>query len=186
MARRRRGQAPRRLPHLTEFLTVLRTTPTPYGAARFATKRWAWNPTLNEWRSIAYDAGATFTAEERPVSGLDDLAAVLKGIRRDPTAFIVRGELLPDVRAAVELDPGHRIRRAKKKGEKGQAPTLAECPRRWLMVDVDNYPLPGWADLADDPEAAVEAAIRDLLPDKVTMHAASGSSRPAPASSPAS
>ena len=151
---------------MTERLTILRTTPTPHGAPRYATKRWSWNATLNDWRSIAYDAGATFTAEERPVSGLDDVAAALEGIRRDPTAFIVRGELLPEARAAVALNPGHRIRRAKKEGKRGQAPTLAECARRWLMVDVDNYPLPGWADLADDPEAAIEAAIHDLLPEQ--------------------
>ena len=150
---------------MSEYLTILRTTPTPQGAPRLATKRWIWTAALHEWRSIAYDAGAAFTAEERPVTGLEDVAAALDEIRRDPTAFIVRGELLPEARVALAENRNHRFRRAKYIGKKGQAPTLTECPRRWLMIDVDNYPLPGWADLDDDPEAVIEAAIYDLLPE---------------------
>ncbi|MBL6082093.1 hypothetical protein JMJ56_29380 [Belnapia sp. T18] len=147
-----------------ETLTVLRTTPTPHGAPRYATKRWVWNLTLQEWQRIAYDAGATFTAEERPVSCLADVAAVLEEIRHDPTAFVVRGELLPEARAALAANPRHRFRRAKKASKAGKAPTLAEVGRHWLMIDVDGYPLPDHADLADDPEAAIEAAVHDLLP----------------------
>ncbi len=44
-------------------------------------------------------------------------------------------------------------------------PTLLEAPRRWVMIDVDSWPLPGWADLADDPEGAIDAAVHELLPE---------------------
>ena len=32
------------------------------------------------------------------------------------------------------------------------------------MLDIDNWPLPGWADLADDPGTWIDAAIHELLP----------------------
>ncbi|WP_140886694.1 hypothetical protein [Muricoccus nepalensis] len=150
---------------MTESLLVLRTVPTPAGAPRFATKRWAWNLTSSDWRKISYDAGASFTAHERPVASLADVAALLEKVRLDPQAFIVRGELLPEARAILEENPKHRFRRAKKVSRTGKLPTLGEVPRRWLMIDVDGWPLRQSDDLADDPESAIEAAIHDLLPE---------------------
>lgn len=148
-----------------EYLTIFRTTPTPHGAPRYATKRWIWSAALQEWRSVAYDAGAAYNIYERPISNLHDLAALLDKVRTDPRSFIVRGEVLPEVREVIARNPQATFRRAKFEGKKGGKPSVAECARRWLMIDVDGYPLPGWADLADDPEAVVEAAIHDLLPD---------------------
>lgn len=145
-------------PETGECLTVLRTV-----ADRFATKRWIWNPTLNEWRLIAYSAGTRFTAEERPIASLHDLAAAVEDVRRDPRALAVRGELTPEVRAAIARNPGASIRRLKH-AQAGVAATLVEAPRRQLMLDVDGWPLPDWADLIGDPEAVIEAAITDLLP----------------------
>uniref|UniRef100_UPI003C70C895 hypothetical protein n=1 Tax=Roseomonas chloroacetimidivorans TaxID=1766656 RepID=UPI003C70C895 len=150
---------------MSDTITILRTTPTPAGAPRFATKQWAWNATLNAWRKVSYDAGASFAPEERPVSSLADVAAVLDEIRRDPRAFIVRGALRDDVREAWTQNPRLRIRRLKHKGKKGEAPTLEEVPRQWLMIDVDGWPLPASADLATDPEEAIEAVIHALLPE---------------------
>ena len=146
----------------SERLTVLRTVG-DRGGDRFATKRWVWNRTLNEWRLIAYSAGSFFTAEERPIASLHDLAAAVEDLRRDPRAFVVRGEFTPEVRAAIAGNPGATIRRHKH-ALAGAAATLAEAPRRQMMLDIDGWPLPGWADLICDPEAVVEAAILDLLP----------------------
>jgi hypothetical protein len=149
----------------TEHLTIFRTIPTPHGAPRYATKRWAWNLTLQQWTKVDYDAGGRFEVAERPVANLHDLARLIDKARQDPRLFIVRGELLPEVREAVERDKHAQFRRAKKEGKKGGKPSLAECARHWLMIDVDNYPLPPWGDLADDPAAVVEEAINDLLPE---------------------
>ena len=135
----------------------MRTT----GAAR-ATKRWAWNPTLQEWRKISYSAGARFLAEEHAVANLADLAALLETVARDPRAFIVRGALAQAARD--DAARGEPIRR--RKLHKGNvAPTLEETPRRWIMIDVDNWPLPAWGDLADDPATVIEHAIHELLPE---------------------
>src|SRR4051812_3211641 len=157
--------APRRCCVTQDSITILRTTPTPHGAPRYATKQWMWSDALQEWRRISYEAGATFTAEEHPVASLADVAAGLEVIRHDPTPFLGRGALLPEARAALAANPQHRFRRAKKVSKSGKAPTLAEVPRHWLMIDVDNYPLPDHADLAADPEAAIETAVHDLLPE---------------------
>jgi hypothetical protein len=132
------------------------------GDAR-ATKRFVWSPTLQEWRKISYQAGAWFTATEHPVANLTELVAVLDRVRRDPRAFLVRGALTTDAALAVAANPQHRIRRRKhQKG--GIDPTLVEVPRHWIMLDIDNWPLPSWADLADDPATWIDIAIHELLP----------------------
>jgi hypothetical protein len=139
-------------------LTVLRCT----GAAR-ATKRWSWNSTLQEWRKISYQAGAWFTPREHRVSELAGLVDVLDQVRRDPCALIVRGALAPDAAAAVSADPATRIRR-RKHAKGGIDPTLIETDRRWIMLDIDGWPLPAWGDLADDPDTVIDHAIHELLP----------------------
>ena len=75
----------------------------------------------------------------------------------------VRGSLAPWARDKAAADPTFRIRRRKlRKG--GVDPSLLEVDRQWLMLDIDNWPLPSRADLADDPDIWVDAAIRELLP----------------------
>ena len=150
---------------MSDRLTILRTTPSSSGGKRFATKHWIWMQALGEWRSISYDAGGFFTAEERSVASLNDVAATVEAIRGDPAAFLVRGALTKDAREAVAHNPRYCLRRRKRQGKKGEAPTLVEVPRQWLMVDVDGYPLPDWADLATEPEEVVARAIHDLLPE---------------------
>jgi hypothetical protein len=140
-------------------LTILRAT----GAAR-ATKRWSWNPTLQEWRKVSYSAGARFTAEECSVTSLADLAAVLERVSLDPRAFIVRGNLSQSARDDLAGAAGQTIRR-RKHLKNNILPTLEEVPRRWIMVDIDNWPLPTWGDLADDPDTVIEHAIHELLPE---------------------
>lgn len=146
-------------------VTVLRTA-----EGRRATKRWRWNATLSEWTKISYEAGAWFTPREHQVSNLHDLVEVLDAARRDPRAFVVRGALAPCAREQVEHDPKGPIRRrkhAKADKQTGQivTPTLVEVARRWVMIDIDGWPLPNWADLVDDPEAAIEHAVHELLPE---------------------
>ena len=147
-------------PHATTRcgLTVLRCT----GSSR-ATKCWRWNHTRQQWRKITYQAGTWFTATAMHFADLQGLVAVLEQIRRDPRALIVRGALAPDTAAAVAANPDHAIRRLKR--PKGAfAATLTEVDRRWFMGDIDGWPLPPWADLADDPDTVIDHAIHELLP----------------------
>lgn len=149
------------IPPPADNLTILRTIPGRAGD-RFATKQWRWNPTLNQWTSIAYSAGSEFMAEVFAVSDLDSLARTIDHIRADPRAFAVRGDL---TEAGEGLRRQGQAIRRRKKTRDGIVPTLAEVPRRWLMLDVDNWALPEWADLAGDPGTIIEQAIYDLLPE---------------------
>lgn len=137
---------------------ILRTT----GSA-LATKRWRWNPTLRQWSKRSYEAGAFFLAEEQPVASLAELADVLERIGQDPRAFIVRGALLDAAREQLARVPPRPIRR--RKYAKGSMPPMfTETLRRWMMIDIDKWPLPGWADLADDPDTVIDHTIHALLP----------------------
>ncbi len=143
-------------------VTVLRTVKD----AR-ATKRWRWDVKGQEWSKISYEAGAWFIPQEHQIADLAGLVEVLDVLRRDPRAFVVRGSLTPGtveaIAAATDRRETHLIRR--RKHAKGDImPSLAEVPRRWIMVDIDNWPLPGWGDLVDDPETAIDTAIHELLP----------------------
>ena len=137
-------------------LTILRTT----SKGALATKRHQWNAHQQRWEKHSYQAGARFHAEEATFADLDELAARLEQVRRDPRAFIVRGALTKATRAALADEPGRPIRRRKH----GAEPELQEVSRAWMMADIDAWPLPAWADLVDDPEQVVEAAVQALLP----------------------
>jgi len=140
-------------------LTVLRCI----GSAR-ATKEWSWNAHLREWRKVSYQAGAWFAPTEHKVANLGGLVDLLDGVRRDPRAFVVRGALTEAIAASMAADPEFRIRRRKhKKGD--VEPSLEEVPRSWAMIDIDNWPLRPMDDPADDPEAAIDHAISELLPE---------------------
>lgn len=140
-------------------MTILRT-----GSERLATKQWTRDPNRHEWSKRSHDAGALFTAEERPVASPEALVQLLEEIRPDPPAFVIRGELAPWVRRGIADDPGIRIRRFKHPKGQNRA-TLVEVSRRWIMVDIDNWPLPLDADLAVDPDVSIALAIKALLPE---------------------
>jgi hypothetical protein len=139
-------------------LTVLRTV----NAAR-ATKIWRWNALKSEWSKTSYSAGRWFTAEEPQFANLRELAGLIEATQKDPRAFTVRGALAPDIAATVAIDPQHRILR-RKHLRNGVDPSLVEVPRRWLICDIDGWPLPKWADLVDDPDTVIDHAVHELLP----------------------
>jgi hypothetical protein len=80
------------------MVTVMRTLP-----HLRATKKLRYNLSRNNWDKDEYNAGHLFTAEERPVAGLRDLAQLIECLRSDPRVFIVRGGLAPETRAAIGL-----------------------------------------------------------------------------------
>ncbi len=129
----------------------------------YCTKQWSWDASRKIWAKTSYSAGLLFTVEEVTFTSLKEMAVILDKLRGDSKAFVVRGKLLPDVKEKVRADPAATIYRLKKEN-KGRPPTLAEVPRRWLMIDVDDWPLPPWADLAGDPGPVIKAAVRELLP----------------------
>lgn len=144
---------------MIDSLTVLRAI----GSAR-ATKQWRWDKSAQQWTKISYQAGAWFTPSIHPLASLADLVAVLQQVQHDPRAFVVRGGLAPHVAEAIKQDPEHRIRR-RKHTKNGIDPSLIEVPRHWVMIDIDDWPLPLWGCLVDDPETAIDTAIHELLPE---------------------
>ena len=85
-----------------ELITVLRCN-----NSKRATKHWYQPPGAEKPIKEDFDAGTWFGAERYPVSDIHDLSRLLVWLERDPTAFIVRGEPLPD------LDLSRPIRRLK-------------------------------------------------------------------------
>jgi putative DNA primase/helicase len=134
-----------------------------------ASKKYACQPN-GSWKKTAdYNAGFTFGAMARECPNLQALAALVEDIRTDGNAFIVRGELDDAGRAACEeADARNRVHKiARRKNDKGDGipAHLTEVPRRWIMNDIDGWQLPPGADLATDPTAVIDAAIRSLYPE---------------------
>ncbi|MFL5252501.1 MAG: hypothetical protein ACJ8AI_06330 [Rhodopila sp.] len=139
-------------------LTVLRCQPN-----RRLAKRWTWNPHTQCSLKSDFDGGAFFRPTECTFDDLDGLAALIEEIQRDPQLGIVRGALTEEVREQARTHPNAFFRRLKNR--KGNiAPTFAEAPRSWIMVDIDRWRLRGSDDLVDDPDSAVDFAIHELLP----------------------
>ena len=147
-----------------EYLTILRTAEARYRAC----KRFRWLSGLNQWSKEQYKSGALFTFHSRPIASIDDLAEILEKIRRDQRSFIVRGIPTEEAKAIIAKISNAKLRR--RKNPHGDVPaTLKETALSWLMLDIDNFQLPGTADLVDDPESAIDHAIHTLLP--IEFHA---------------
>lgn len=104
---------------------------------------------------IGYDSARTFDAEEITVTGIDDLAARLRWLAREPERCIVRGAL---------ADPNYRIgirRLVHPDPKTGEVPTLREAPRHWLALDFDALDRPQDVD-ATDIAACGHIALRTL------------------------
>jgi len=133
----------------------------------FATKRWTWNAHLGQWAKTSYGAGREFIPIEHHVASLREMSDLLETLRKDPKAFIVRGALSPAATAIVKDSADARrtplIRRLKKARD-GHPATLVDVSRLWLPIDIDQFKLRPSDSLVDDPEAAIEHAIHELLP----------------------
>ena len=67
--------------------------------------------------------------------------------------------------AALAADPRLRIVRRKNAKPDNIPPHLTEAARAWVLLDVDDWPLPPGACLRVDPAAVIEEAIQALLPE---------------------
>jgi hypothetical protein len=121
----------------------------------------------NSWRKVSdYNAGYEFAAAEFPLDDIDGLAKLVEALAPE-NAFLVRGAFSPAARHRIEQqgDAATFNRRMRPKFE-GDAPSLIEVSRRWIMVDVDNWCLPPGLNIrdSDDHEKIVDCLIHDLLP----------------------
>jgi hypothetical protein len=80
---------------------------------------------------VDYDQTRTYDGWSVPLSGLDDIHALLGKIIYNPRLAAVRGELLES--------PAHNIRRLVHTDPKtGDTPTLHDVPRQWLALDIEG------------------------------------------------
>lgn len=110
----------------------------------------------------AYEGARLYDLAEWPVSGLSELADILAWLLPRPAYAAVRGGIADPARVAQVRRLLHPCPRT------GDAPTLAEAPRRWLSLDLDSLPLPPGGNVCDLPDCGAHA--RACLPS--AFHAA--------------
>ena len=86
----------------------------------------------------SHDSAKTFDMSEHIVASLDDLHSVLADLASRADRCVVRGAIADPtrtrgVRRLLHADP-----------ETGEQPTLRDVPRRWVALDLDSVPLPGY------------------------------------------
>ena len=102
--------------------------------------------------------GFLFDVTERTVASLHDLHALLQDLQHDQYAAVIRDKLIE----GRSTEAVRRISRDHSDSTRNFEP----CPRQWLMVDVDDLPLP--TELADVNAHAgdiIAAALRALPPE---------------------
>lgn len=97
----------------------------------------------------SYGRTYRYNASQVKVLSIEDLSNAIIRISKDPSAFVIRGEI---------LDNSENIRRIKIKCKKtGDEPTVREVDRQWLCVDIDNVRI--------DPKKGLLRSAIDALPE---------------------
>lgn len=122
-----------------------------------ATKRITLSPGATKPAIEAYGNAVYFGIWEAPVSGINDLAALLSTVELRPTSFLVRGK------TAVGVDRRNAKRRLharKAKDGTVEPATIEGAARHWIPLDFDSIACPDWLDPAHEPDRAVEHVCR--------------------------
>jgi len=102
--------------------------------------------------------GFLFDVTERTVANLRDLHALLQDLQNDQHSTVIRGRL-------IEGRPVEAVRRITR--DHTDSPRNFEsCSRQWLMIDVDELPLPTeFADVNSHAEDIIAGALAALPPE---------------------
>jgi hypothetical protein len=133
------------------LVTILRNARDGRGRPAVLAKRWTGMPDGRAPVSQGYDRAFRFDAEQRSVTGAEDLYKLLLELAGDHRACVVRGEPIGD---------GKNIRRK----STGAEATLRDAPTSVLALDLDHVPLPDHIDPRHDLDACIETALA-LLPE---------------------
>ncbi|MGU3358888.1 hypothetical protein ACLBWX_01000 [Methylobacterium sp. M6A4_1b] len=111
-------------------------------------KRITRDPSTGKLAIEDYDAGAySFHQATHQVASIRTMATVLDTIMLNPTACVIRGEpKYPELQVVLR-----------------RKTHFDDVPRRWVLLDMENIPLPPGLDWRTEPEAAIRHAI-SLLP----------------------
>lgn len=132
---------------MAQALTILTDN-----TGKFATKHMALDAD-GQWSSKPYDRMTYYTWREVDVDGIESLADVLEGV--GPHSFPIRGSIHDDKRGDAVV-----LRRLEFFGGSRGA-----TPCQWVMLDLDGVDLSSVHDVCSDPEAAIEWAIYEYLPE---------------------
>ncbi|WP_147298881.1 hypothetical protein [Rhodosalinus sediminis] len=96
-----------------------------------------------------------YDVETRAVDGLSDIYRHIHELQHAPNTLVIRGQL-------IDGSPSSGVRRRSK--AKGDQPAHFErVSRRWLMIDIDELPLPPeWADVNTHADQVVAHAVSQL------------------------
>jgi hypothetical protein len=127
--------------------------------------------TISPTHTVAYKAGMWQSVERKPVSGIEELSALLSALEGDKDAFIVRGQLKADHNGAELVQrfkadgrPEYEALRSRALSRDvyenftlRRAEYLEPTARRWMLVDIDKLDVPeGMSPIGED---AVEYAV---------------------------
>ena len=127
-----------------------------------ATKTFQFDPLCRVWAKVSdYDRHSDVLLMRGPCTSLAELADLIQVIAAND-CYIVRGEITEAAEAVMAGD-GFCNRRKMPRGSNDH-PSLREIARRWLMIDVDDWPIPAYLSLADasDHVLVADAMIRDV------------------------
>jgi hypothetical protein len=139
-----------------DSVTVL-TTKGPLATKRITWPRGATRPVIEPYGNAAF-----FSIREAPVSGIDDLAALLSAVELRPTSFLVRGNPVADV---DRRNARRRLHTRRAKDGSVEPATLGPVARHWIPLDCDSIAHPDWLDPMHQPDRAVKHVV-GLLPEE--------------------
>jgi len=100
---------------------------------------------------VPFSAGKHFEWEEVAVEDIMSLGAAIQSRESQPKTLLVRGKITNGASRRI-------LRRMVANGG-----SIEDTPRHWVMLDIDDFPLPHWMNPANDPDAAVKW-VRAALP----------------------
>jgi hypothetical protein len=99
-----------------------------------------------------------FSYEQRAVTDIQGLSALLTSLEQDPHKAIIRGVPADDV--DTEKQVRRKLRRSTT-SEPNEEPFLDQAAS-WIMIDVDKLLLPSGMDVVKEPLSAIQYAIEQL------------------------
>jgi hypothetical protein len=140
----------------TDMVTVL-TTKGPLATKRITLPPGATRPVIDDYAKAAH-----FGMWEAPISGIDDLAALLSTLERRATSFFVRGKPAAGV---DRRNAKRRLHARKAKDGTVEPATIEGAARHWIPLDVDSIACPDLLDPVHEPDRTVEHVV-GLLPEE--------------------
>jgi hypothetical protein len=123
-----------------------------------ATKTFQFEVPSGRWTKVSdYDEHSAVRLFPTTCTSLAELAGLVELVGTND-GYIVRGGLTEAAEAAMGGDGFCNRRKTAKKP--GDQPSLRETPHHWLMIDVDDWPIPAHLSLAD---AADHVLIIDTM-----------------------